>query len=172
MKFLIIKSHLSDKQLSKQLNDAKGTDDFERWQMLYLIQVGGLNNAEQIGTAVGVSKHTVYQLVRAYNKRGIEGVAKKAKGGRRRSLLSLQDEVTMMKELEQKARQGQIYSAQTVRRYVEAKTACRVSDDYLWDLFKRHGWKKKKPRPQHPKADKTIQNRFKKNSPNYWKPPL
>jgi transposase len=171
MKLLVIKRHLSDKQLCKHLSDAKGTDDFERWQMLYLIQVGGLNNAEQIGTVMGVSRHTVYQLVRSYNKKGFEAVAKKVKGGRRRSLLSLEDEIALMKQLEQRAMEGQIYSAQSVRQYVEGKTGCKVSDDYLWDLFNRHGWKKKMPRPRHPKSDKAIQTKFKKNYPNYWSPP-
>ena len=54
MKLLTIRCHLTDKQLLKHLNDAKGTDDFDRWQMIYLIQIAGLNNAEQIGTVVGV----------------------------------------------------------------------------------------------------------------------
>jgi len=171
MKLLTIQQHLTDKQLSKQLNDAKGTNDFERWQMLYLIQVGGLNNAGQIGTAVGVSKHTVYQLVRAYNKKGIKAVSKKPKGGRRRSLLSIEQEMSLMEELKKMAQLGQIHSAQAVRKHVEARVGNKVSDDYLWDLFNRHSWKKKMPRPRHPKSDKAIQTRFKKNSPNYWSPP-
>lgn len=162
MKLLTIHPHLTAKQLSRHLTDAKGTDDFGRWQMLYLIQIGGLNNAEQVGTAVGVSKHTVYQLVRAYNKKGIEAVAKRPKGGRRRSLLSIEQETALMEELKQKAQSGQIYSAQAIRRHVEATVGNKVSDDYLWDLFSRHGWKKKMPRPRHPKSDKAIQAKFKK----------
>ena len=34
---------------------------------LCFIKVAGLNNAEQIGTAVGISKHTVYELVSSLN---------------------------------------------------------------------------------------------------------
>src|SRR6476646_8340150 len=109
MRLLTIQHHLTDKQLFNHLNNAKGTDDFVRWQMLYLIQVAGLNNAEQIGTVVGVSKHTVYQLVRAYNKRGVEAVAKKPKGGRRRSLLSIDQEISLMEELRKMAESGQIH---------------------------------------------------------------
>ena len=171
MKLLCIKPHLQDKQLSKRLNDAKGTDDFARWQMLYLIQIGGLKNAGQIGTAVGVSKHTVYQLIRAYNKRGVEAVAKKQKGGRRRSLLSVDEEIALMEELKKKAESGQIHSAAAIRKHVESKVGNEVSDDYLWDLFNRHGWKKKMPRPHHPKSDKAAQKKFKKNSPSYWSSP-
>jgi transposase len=171
MKLLTIQHHLTDKQLLKHLNDAKGSDDFIRWQMLYLIQVAGLNNAEQIGTAVGVSKHTVYQLVRSYNKSGIEATAKKPKGGRRRSLLSIEQEMSLMEELKKMAQSGQIHSAGAIRKHVETKVDNKVSDDYLWDLFSRHGWKKKMPRPRHPKSDKATQTKFKKNFPGYWSPP-
>ena len=139
--------------------------------MLYLIQVASINNAEQIGAAIGVSKHTVYQLIRAYNKRGIAAVGKKQKGGRRRSLLSIDQEIALMEELKQMAQSGQIYSAAAIRKHVEAKVGSKVSDDYLWDLFNRHGWKKKMPRPRHPKSDKATQRKFKKNSRNYWSPP-
>src|SRR5690349_15874688 len=125
MKVLVIQHHLTDKQLLNHLNTAKGTDDFVRWQMLYLIQVAGLNNAEQIGTAVGVSKHTVYQLVRSYNKRGIEAIAKKPKGGRRRSLLSIDDEVSLMEELKKMAQSGQIHSVAAIRKHVETKVVIK-----------------------------------------------
>jgi transposase len=171
MKLLVVNHHLTDKQLLNHFNNAKGTDDFVRWQMLYLIQVAHLNNAEQIGTAVGVSKHTVYQLVRSYNKRGIEAIAKKPKGGRRRSLLSIDEEMLLMEELEKMAQSGQIHSVAAIRKHVETKVGNKVSDDYLWDLFNRHGWKKKMPRPHHPKSDKATQAKFKKNFPTYWSPP-
>jgi transposase len=45
-----------------------------------------------------------------------------------------------------------------------------VSDDYIWDMFKRHGWSKKVPRKSHPQADKAKQEEYKKNSRNYWLP--
>jgi transposase len=171
MRLLTIRDHLTDKQLLAHLHNAKGTDDFVRWQMLYLIQVAQLNNAAQIGTAVGLSRHAVYQLVRSYNKRGIEAIAKKSKGGRRRSLLSIDQEKSLIEELKKMAQAGQIHSVAAIRKHVEAKVGNKVSDDYLWDLFNRHGWKKKMPRPHHPKSDKAAQIKFKKNFPGYWSPP-
>ena len=38
----------------------------------------------------------------------------------------------------------------------------KVSDDYIWDMFKRHKWSKKVPRQSHPQADKAAQEEFKK----------
>ena len=57
-----------------------------------------------------------------------------------------------------------------IRKVVEKKVGQSVSDDYLWDLFKRHNWKKKAPRPQHPKKQQAKQEEFKKNSPSFWSP--
>jgi len=53
---------------------------------------------------------------------------------------------------------------------VENKVGKAVSDDFLWDLLNRNGWKKKMPRPHHPQRDITAQAEFKKNSPRIWMP--
>ena len=53
-----------------------------------------------------------------------------------------------------KAKEGSIIVAKHIRKIVEAKVGKAVSDDYLWDLFNRHNWKKKMPRPEHPKCNK------------------
>jgi len=76
----------------------------------------------------------------------------------------------MMKALEKEAQAGKIITMNDIRKVVEKKVGQSVSDDYLWDLFKRHNWKKKAPRPQHPKKQQAKQEEFKKNSPNFWSP--
>jgi hypothetical protein len=37
-------------------------------------------------------------------------------------------------------------------------------------MFKRHNWKKKVPRQSHPKADKAVQEEYKKNFMRNWQP--
>jgi len=39
-----------------------------------------------------------------------------------------------------------------------------VSNKTIYGLLKRHGWKAKRPRPQHPKADVSAQAFFKKSA--------
>jgi transposase len=57
--------------------------------------------------------------------------------------------------------------AKQLRKAVEQKIGHKVSDDYLWELLHRHGWRKKAPRPQHPKAEEAKENSeaFKKKHP-------
>jgi transposase len=76
----------------------------------------------------------------------------------------------MMKSLKLEALEGKVLVAKHIRKIVEAKVGKAVSDDYIWDLFKRHNWKKKMPRPEHPKKNKAAQEEFKKNSLKYWQP--
>jgi transposase len=84
--------------------------------------------------------------------------------------MSLEDERELMKGLESKAVKGQILSGKDVRKIVEQKVNKVVSDDYIWDLFKRNGWTKHSPRPHHPNKDIEKQEAFKKNSKTIWLP--
>ena len=84
--------------------------------------------------------------------------------------MSFEDEEKMMKSLKLKVLEGKVLVVKHIRKIVEAKVGKSVSDDYIWDLFKRHNWKKKMPRPEHPKKNIAAQEEFKKNSPKYWQP--
>ena len=66
-------------------------------------------------------------------------------GGRReaRSLLSFEQEEQLLKKVAEKSLNGEILTAKAIRTKVELAVKRIVSNDYLWDLFKRHGWKKK-----------------------------
>ncbi|KAA6348019.1 hypothetical protein EZS27_004471, partial [termite gut metagenome] len=43
-----------------------------------------------------------------------------------------------------------LYIYKQVKSLIEEKLGKSVSDDYVWDLFKRHKWTKKVPRQSHP----------------------
>jgi len=170
MRTLKLVSHLSDNDLKKQLSIATGKPEFSRWQILYLVQVGKITSATTIAPLVNLSTQSVYKIVEGYNKSGISSVNCKPRGGRHRFLLSTQQETHLLQSIEQKAAKGLIKTAEDIRCLVESKVGKKVSDDYIWDLLKRNGWKKKMPRPYHPKRDVTAQQEFKKNSPSVWLP--
>jgi transposase len=124
---------------------------------------------------LGVSKSKVLRIIELYNKRGKNWYIfhyRNQRGGRRqkRCHLSLEDEKLLMKSLEDEALSGNVLTFRHIKKHVEARVGKEVSDDYIWDLFSRHGWKKKVPRQQHPKADKAAQEEYKKNSKKTWLP--
>jgi len=112
------------------------------------------------------------RVICLYNKHGKNWYCGEKRGGRRqqRCHLSLEEEKALMKSLESDALAGNILTFKHIKKYVEVRVGKEVSDDYIWDLFSRHGWKKKSPRPYHPKADKQSQDDFKKNFVKIWLP--
>jgi len=170
MRTLQLVNHLTDAQLKEKLSATAGKPEFSRWQILYLIQVGKLHSATIISPLVNLSKPSIYKIVEQYNRSGVAAIKYTLRGGRRRSLLSLDDEARLLNAIEQKAARGLIKTANDIRVMVEAKVGKPVSDDYLWDLLNRNGWKKKMPRPHHPKRNVAEQLEFKKNSLIVWLP--
>lgn len=92
-------------------------------------------------------------------------------GGRRFGYLSLQEEAELLDSIRPIAEKGRILNAFTIKEQIEERLAKKVSKDYLYDLLHRHKWRKVMPRPQHLKADKEMQEEFKKNFRSWWQPP-
>ena len=170
MRHLQLVDHLSDTALKEHLQSSRGEAEFARWQILYLIQIGKVHAADIIAPLVGLSRPSVYAIVQKYNKQGAAAIKVRPRGGRRRSLLSLPDEEDLLRTIEQRAAMGLVKTVFDIKELVEQRVGKAVSDDYLWDLMKRHNWRKKMPRPHHPKKDAASQEAFKKNSPTVWRP--
>lgn len=172
MRSLQLVSHLTDFEIKEKLSKNRKDLTYSRWQIIYLIQVGKMSSAEVLAPIVNLSVHSIYKIVEKYNLEGASSISYKPKGGRRKAYLSVEEEKELFVSLEDKASKGQIKTAGDIRLIVEKRIGHTISDDYLWDLFKRNGWKKKMPRPHHPKRSLEDQLEFKKNSPKIWSPPL
>jgi transposase len=175
MKKLKIEAHFSDKALKKLMNSQTEVRAFKGWQIIYSAKTNPDKTSDEIALMLGVSKSTVLRIVKAYNKNGKNWYTvcySGQRGGRReqRCHMSLEEEKLFMKSLEEEALSGNILTFRHIKQKAEVLIGKKVSDDYIWDLFSRHGWKKKVPRQQHPKADKAAQEEFKKNSKKTWSP--
>lgn len=170
MRSLQLLSHLTSSEIKEKLSQSRESLTHSRWQIIYLIQVGNIHSAELLAPLVNLSVHSIYKIVERYNLNGSTAVSYRPKGGRRKSLLSIEEERKLFLSLEDKASRGLIKTANDIRSMVEQKTGKPVSDDYLWDLLQRNGWKKKMSGPHHPKRSRGDQLEFKKNSPQIWSP--
>jgi transposase len=170
MRILQLKPYLSDHALKNKMQEMRSDLSYPKWQVLYLIQVGMQTSASVIAPLVNLSVHSVYKIVEGYNLKGESFIQTKARGGRRRSLMTIEMENKVMKGLEADALKGKIKSGVEIKERVKKIAKKEVSDDFIWDLLKRHGWSKKKLRPEHPKGDKNVRDEFKKNSRSYWLP--
>lgn len=172
MAILKLKEHLSLTELQHQLLTTKDVRKFKQWQVLNAVARNPGCKADLIASLLGTTSTIVRRYVRMYNKHGSNYLSNLQWGGRRqaRSLLTLEQEKVLLGSVAQKSLRGEILTAKDIRAEVELIVKHAVADDYLWDIFKRNGWKKKAPRPKHPMQDLVAQEEFKKNSPIFWQP--
>ena len=114
----------------------------------------------------------LFRSVKGYNKQGKDWRKNDNWGGRReaRCILTLAEEKQILDSIEKDALIGKILIYKHVKEIVEKQIEREVSDDYIWDMFKRHDWTKKVPRQSHPKSNKEDQEEYKKNSKKIWQP--
>ena len=172
MPTLKLKPHLTVKKIEEKLVDEKDLRFYKQWQILNAVVKNPGMSAESIALVLSSSSTIVRRTVQLYNTNGSDFMKQLQWGGRResRSNLSLDEEKELLSSIEKKSLKGEILTAKDIRMEVEKKVKKQVSEDYIWDLFKRHGWTKKAPRPKHPKQNIEAQEEFKKNSQSYWHP--
>ena len=165
MAILKLNPHLSIEELQEKLKSEKDIRFYKLWQILNAVAYNPGIKAERIAVVLSSSVTIVRRTVQIYNKHGEDFPKLKLWGGRRESLchLSIKEEKELLKSIEKKSMRGEILTAKDIKREVEKKVKKEVSDDYIWDLFKRHEWTKKAPRPKHPKQNIQVQEDFKKN---------
>lgn len=173
MRILEVKDFLTNKELFKKMRSQRNARDFINWQIIYSVQSNPGKLAEVYASYLGVAKSKVYKVIERYNNNGVNWDSDKKWGGRReeRAYLTLPEEKSLLDSLSDDAVSGKILTYNHIKTKVEDKIGHKVSDDYIWDLFNRHSWKKKAPRPTHPDGDVEKREIFKKNSQSYWSPP-
>jgi transposase len=169
MRKLRLTKEIDPEIIKNKMKFATSVSDYKRWQIIYNVCVYSVD-AEYLSDITGYSKANVYSIVQQFNNSKDPDVTTKSRGGRRRELMSIEQERELMNSLESKALKGKILSGKDIRKVVEQKINKPVSDDYIWDLFKRNGWTKHSPRPHHPNKNIGEQEGFKKNSKTTWLP--
>jgi transposase len=164
---------LSEEEILTKLKSQKKYEQFVRWQIIYSVFKNPGKECKEISSMLVQPEWKVFRVVEKYNKEGKSFSVIKTRGGRRAatSFLSLDQEKQLLSSITDKALKGLILTYNDIKSEVENSLKRIVSDDYIWDLFKRHGWKKKSPRPKHPLKDPVQGEEFKKNFKRIWQPP-
>ena len=174
MLILQTKPYLTDSELKQRWLSQKNPRLYQDWQIIYSVQKNPGKKADEFASMLGISKSKIYSVIEAYNKYGPNWKEGKHWGGRReeRAYLSLEEEKRLLDKISLMAIEGKIFTINDIRDHIEAHVGKKVSDDYIWDLFNRHGWGKKAPRPKHPENNPQQQEEFKKNLKKVWMPPF
>ena len=91
-------------------------------------------------------------------------------GGRRKSLLTLAEEIRFLKPWAEKAKAAGLLVLSPIRAALSERIGHPVRASVVWRLLARHGWRKVAPDTRHPKNDPRIMTAWKKNSPRCWQP--
>lgn len=126
---------------------------------------------EQTATALGVGRATVARLQKAFRKQSSNPERQKRNwGGRRKSLLTQEEERAFLKPWLESARAGSLVVVSPIRAALAQHLGKPVKASVAYRLLARHGWRKVAPDTRHPKSKPEVQEDWKKNSPKCWKP--
>ena len=174
MRQLTVRPHLTLQELKTRMIEQKQLRLHTYRQIINAVANGPGRRAQEIADMLGTTATIVKRIIGTYNTKGADFDKALQWGGRRlaTSFMSIAQEATMMKQLQSKALKGAVLTFRDLKEVVENKPGGRVSNDYIWDLFRRHQWSEKAPRPKHPRQNLQAQEAFKKNFRAYRQPAL
>ncbi len=151
------------KALTALLDQAASKAEYQRVLCIWLRAALAMPAAE-IATALGWSTGAVHNLHSRYLHEGASALLGDDHGGRRRALLSWEEEQALLRTFTAAAEQGGVAEASRIRAALEQQVGHPVPKSTVYRLLARHGWRKLVPRPTHPDASPAVQEAFKKSS--------
>lgn len=153
--------NIEAEEVKRLMNASKTKDEFRRYQSLYL-RLSNQMPTLSIAQTTGLSISHIHKIHSICFRKGIEAIANKPKGGRRRSYLTTEEEIALLSEIEKKAIKGGVVEIYKVHKLFEEKVGAKVAKNTAYRLLHRHGWRKIAPRSYHPKQKADAIETFKK----------
>lgn len=150
-------------QLMAWVKEAPDKAAYQRRLAVWLTHSQGFP-AHRVADLLAVSVQAVWKWLGEYNTLGPAGLDRKGRGGRRWSLMSLEDERAFLARHLAQAQSGDLLTAKQLHSELCQTLGQEVSMDYVYKLLHRHDWRKLAPRPHHAKQDPAAAAAFKKNS--------
>jgi len=140
--------------------------EFQRFLCVWLRIEQGLS-AREIARVLNWNVNTVSITQRDFISRGTKAFVDEKRGGRRRQLMSIEEEERFLASFHFIAGSASILVANEIKEALETKLGHTVHKTTVYRLLRRHGWRKVTPRPKHPRQNDEAADAFKKGgSPN------
>ena len=104
----------------------------------------------EIASKLDYSKNQVSLICKAFVSQGIEEFCRQKYTSHKR-LMSLEQEKQFLQKYKETAEKGQIVSAVEIKKELDKLFQRDTGKSYVYNLLKRHGWRKIMPRSRHPK---------------------
>jgi transposase len=126
---------------------------------------------EETAKLLGVSRATIPRLQAAFRSRDVSAQSSREKwGGRRRALMSEEQEKEFLRPWAEQAREGRVLVLSPIRAALAQQLGRPVAASVVHRFLARNGWRKVAPDTRHPKSDPKVQEAWKKNSRKIWLP--
>jgi transposase len=154
---------------AKKLRDEACTATELRRALSVILMTSYNFNSKQTAELLGASRRTIF---RNRSKVRNQDDSSKRWGGRRRSVMTLEEEVEFLSTWEAEAVSGGVLSVPRIHAALTKRLGCNIAISTTYRLLARHKWRKVQPDTKHPKSDPAAQDEFKKNSRSLWLPPM
>jgi transposase len=125
----------------------KDITSYKHIQVLNMRRLGKAN--KEISEATGYHIQYITDIVVKYIDEGIESViGNHYKSNNRR--MSFEEEREFLEQFREEAESGLLISVAKILEKFEEATGKESNTSTIYNLLKRHGWRKVKPRPRHP----------------------
>jgi len=126
---------------------------------------------EETAALLGVGRATVPRLQQRFREGlTVPRASPKRWGGRRRALMTLEDERAFLAPWVAQARDAGVLVVSPLRAALAEHLGRKVAASVVYRLLARHGWRRVAPDTRHPKHDPVAQAAWKKNSRPRWQP--
>ena len=123
---------------------------------------------DEISRITNLHRVSITQMCRRYREQGLEEYARN-KYQSHCWLLSWEREEEILNQFKDKA--GKQVTANDIKKVLDEACGKDTGRVYVYNVLKRHGWRKKMPRSRHPKAaDQEACEASKKLNPVCWMP--
>jgi len=125
---------------------------------------------EQTAALLGVGRASVVRLQACLRRSRHKPKSPRHRwGGRRRALMSWEEEKVFLTPWLGEAKAGSMLVVSPLRAALAQKLGRPVAASVVYRLLARHGWRKVAPDTRHPKSNPQIQEDWKKNFRKRWR---
>ena len=149
--------------IANAIKHSASSAESRRIQCVYFAILHPEKTAAQIGKMTLYSTHQVKTIHKKYRNGGLDALADN-RGGRYREHLTIDQERELLTPFEQQCRNGSMVVASEVKKAYEQKVGTEVAESTIYRMLDRQGFRKIVPYRRHQKADKQVQEVFKKTS--------
>ena len=158
-------SHDIDHDIRVKVKKCKDPKALRRLIALNMYRQGKTN--KEIAEATGYHAQRITQLVTEVLKNGLDSVLHDRRTSNNYRMTFAQ-EADFLSQFEEMSENGQLVTVAPILEKYEEATGKKSNTTSIYRLLERHGWRKLKPRPKHPKAASTEEQSRQKKLKLSW----